>query len=133
MSVSGENSFEVMTEHARTALWVDPMCQFDMVGSVEICGTGEDFDVLICSSSPESRPKIEEAFAALGFETEGDENYPLDEFTSMRLNDVNVLVTDDSAFFEKWNRAVAVCKLVRDEFGSCERPLRVAIHQAIMD
>lgn len=129
---TGDGAWDVLIHYSDIALSVDQQCKFDLVGSVEIVGSGNDYDILFCSSSVDARHKIEDAMKAQGFFEEG-EGYPQDEFTSLRFNDVNVLVTDDQSFFDKWLRAVAVCKLVRDEFGGCDRPLRVAIHQAIMD
>jgi hypothetical protein len=125
-------SFDVLMHYSRIALSADSGCQFDTVGSVAILGAGADYDLLFCSSTPLARLSIEDAMLAQGFIEEG-EGYPQDEFTSLRFNEVNVLVTDDPEFFDNWKRSVAVCKLVRDEFGSIDRPLRVAIHQEIMD
>lgn len=127
-----DGAWDALIHYSDIALSIDRMCKFDLVGSVEIIGSGNDYDILICSSSATARHEIEEAMRTQGFFEEGD-GYPQDEFTSLRFNEVNVLVTDNQVFFDKWLRSVAVCKLVRDEFGGCDRPLRVAIHQAIMD
>lgn len=126
-----EGSLDVLTRYSQIALNADRMCEWDLVGSVEIVGEGKDYDILILASNSDARSKIEAAMKAHGFIEEGG-YYPQDEFTSLRFNEVNALVTDDRTFFAKWQRAVAVCKLVRDEFGICDRPLRVAIHQEIM-
>lgn len=130
--VTNDGSFDVLMRYSRIALNADRLCKFDLVGSVEIIGQGQDYDVLFCSSSADARLKIEAAMMENGFIEEGGD-YPPDKFTSLRFNRVNVIVTDSFDFFCKWKQAVAVCKLVRAEFGLCDRPLRVAIHQAIMD
>lgn len=115
----------------------DFMAMCDLVGSTTICGEGEDADILVCCTSPEKRIELEQILqTSFFYEIEGSEEYPQDEFTSLRNTKnpvLNILICDDSKFFESWQRAVNACRAVFLATGSCNRELRVAIHQAVMD
>lgn len=122
--------------HSEIAM-VDFLASVALVGSTIICGEGEDADILVCTTSPEARIEFENHLQTnRGYVVEGNEDYPQDEFTSMRnpeSPEINILVCDDPKFFESWLRAVSACRAVFIATGACDRELRVAIHQAVMD
>lgn len=103
--------------------------RISLVGSKFILGPdkGEDTDILI---EVDDLDDASDALCNAGFEKGGSES--VNEFwrSCLRKFDMlNVLLTDDPAYFDKWVQAAEVCRYLQLE----EKDARVAVHMIVMD
>lgn len=119
----------------------------DIVGSVATTGAGNDIDLLVIltdesgllSSKPVDLAEAAALFEYIGYQqpesgeasSGGEET---DEFKSLRLGAVNIILTDDYAYRERWLQATSLCKELHSRLGICsDRDIRVLIHQVVVD
>jgi hypothetical protein len=111
---------------AKLAEYLDAS-EHTLVGSTFILGEGKDVDWLFLV------PDMREAAAFLlrkGWLNESGEPYPDEEdgFLSLRAGNVNVLLTQNVSFYEDFETAAHVCKLLK----VADRNTRVKVHRAIL-
>lgn len=134
MNVTAEIGLERLVNQVRDTLAISHVHVVDaaLIGSQYIQGVGNDVDVLVLVYARNQAVTVLE-HAGYAIEGEPSSGGPGDEFESLRRGEVNVLVTEDRAFYEKWIRAAEVCKYVHGRYGHCHKDDRVKIHQLIMD
>lgn len=97
-----------------------------IVGSVYITGKGKDLDILVLVGD---LGKVVARAQKAGFVPDVSCVYDDAYFVSMRKGPVNVILTDDSVYYEDFVTAAQVCRLlnVRD------KNLRVVVHNLVRD
>lgn len=114
-----------------------------LVGSTYTDGAGADRDILVLLREHEFKD-VDLMTAVRGLQRLGWEVHPTaDEyglatqggydFASLRSEDVNLLLVDNRAVFDRWVYAAEVCRIVAAHTGGTTRELRVALHRYIMD
>jgi hypothetical protein len=114
---------------------------------VAVAGQGNDIDLLVIlvdesgflSSNPVPLESAAALFESMGYvrpetgdvSSGGEET---DEFNSLRLGDVNIILTDSWEYREKWLAATSLCKSLQEKLGTVfDRDTRVLIHQVVVD
>lgn len=97
-----------------------------LVGSVACLDQGNDVDVLFLVEHLDDAIKHLEAAQFKGLD---NPQYPIDKWTSMKREDLNVLLTDDPLFFHGFVVSTAVCKALR----LTSRDDRVKVHDIVRD
>lgn len=96
------------------------------VGSDYILGEGADVDVLVRVSNLSDAL---DALADSGFEPDGTYIGTGVEFTSMRKEGLNIILTTHASFFDGFVTAAKVCRYLKIE----DKADRVAIHRFLRD
>ena len=104
--------------------------KWQVVGSAAIVGGGNDVDVLVLVQEVGPFCGL---IKDLGAEFCSVHQYPSDTFSAMRRENINFLVVDTIAEYDKWVLATDVCKWLSVKYTSCDRDTRVCIHRAIVD
>lgn len=97
-----------------------------VVGSTYILGTGKDFDLLVLV---EDLRGMCARILSRGFSPDSEHAYDDAKFASFRKGRVNVLVTADPMFFDKFALAAEVCKVLK----LTVREDRIKVHAVIRD
>jgi hypothetical protein len=109
-----------------------------LVGTMYTHGEGHDYDyVVLVAGFNRAASDLQEA----GFVLNSPDGYEVGQFASFRAGDVNVMLTEDEEFFDKFVAAAQVCKYVEgllaarwpESPGSLDREQRVKIHRIIMN
>ena len=112
--------------------WVKPL-SFDLVGSMYIVGEGQDIDVLVLVQVLGNNDI--QALEIEGWEYGG--SIPGegcgDNWISLKKKDINLLVTSDKEYYDKWITAAEVCKYLQDSGVILTKQQRVSVHSIIMD
>lgn len=127
--------------------YINVYATIDIVGSVAITGQGNDIDLLVLltdesgflESTPMRLSTGADLFHSMGYESPetGEETSggaDTDDFNSFRLGEVNILLTDDPAYRERWLAATSLCKELHSRLGIMgDRDIRVLVHQVVVD
>lgn len=99
-------------------------------GSTAINGEGNDVDAIILVDTDIENVEVH----ANGWVLLGEESYhSCGMFKSYRKGDLNIIITDDEWYYEKWKIALNVCIWMRFKHGLSDRDTRVDIHSIICD
>lgn len=99
-------------------------------GSTYITGEGNDIDVIVLSGA--SITAVHNVLKDV-WELCGEESYESQGmFVAYRVGDVNVIIVDDTVYYDNWISARNVCVYLHAR-GLSDRATRVAIHQIVVD
>lgn len=108
-----------------TALELD-MEGAELVGTLYTLGEGNDMDICVLVRD------VDDAVVSLeehGYEQTGRAGYADDEFTTFRKGHVNLLLSEDKEWFNKFLTAAEVCRYLK----TADKTQRKAIHRIIMN
>lgn len=99
-------------------------------GSTYITGEGNDIDVIVLSGA--SITAVHNVLKDV-WELCGEESYESQGmFVAYRVGYVNVIIVDDTVYYDNWISARNVCVYLHAR-GLSDRATRVAIHQIVVD
>lgn len=103
-----------------------PSEQVALVGSTYSLGHGNDLDILVLGDMYALSNTLE----GMGWTRETlFIHYDNTDFISLRKDNVNLLLTDDQEFFERFKLAAEVCKVL----NLADRRARILVHRVVRD
>lgn len=100
-------------------------------GSTAIAGQGNDVDVVVLLPGPIT--SLMTRLPDLGYDLCGRQSYAdVGTFVAYRRGHINLIILQNSAVYEHWGRAQAVCRSLW-AVGVGGREIRVLVHAIVVD
>ena len=109
--------------------WLD-ITDWHTGGSATINGEGNDLDIIILVRTATEDTELH----AEGWALLGEKSYlSCGMFKSYRKGDLNLIITGDELYYEKWKIARNVCTWLASRHGLRDRETRVMVHHLVCD